>query len=556
MNRIFTFLLLPVILFAQSSNWNSVVDLNLSVNDYDRLDLYIDTDGIHVLVENGSTLKYYLYSLSGSQIRTSTIDGSISSTFSKLVGWDGTIYVSYKEGSTIYTKKSSNAGQSWSNLDNINLSSSSSDGLEICTDGNGLHIVYNVVSESYYRLSEHGYSTWGSYKTVTDEEDIDGGRPTVTTSSGRAHVGFTLTGYNGAMTRDKDNSTWQSSQTVQNNNIERNSTIATSAKLHALYQVIDIPYLRIYYKNRDISGSTWSSSTLIANNSFQSEQGRLDLAVTEDDRMHMVYGYLDLYYREWDDGTLSSQYKIMDFESGPRISANGNDVYVIGITDDGSSGYELKMRQRNFAPLPPVIEKHYENDHPEITWDKPCLDAEEYRVYRKVNSGSYVWLATTSNLYYIDEDFEYDPRGDEENVWYYVVTEDYNNNLSDASNILYYYNMNDLRKLPGKLPGEIQPTEFTLHTAYPNPFNPTTTVAFDIPMESKITIKIFNILGITVKDYVINSQAPGRYKLTWDGTNKAGVQVPSGVYIVHFNAESLGGKKEVFQQSMKITLLR
>jgi len=175
-------------------------------------------------------------------------------------------------------------------------------------------------------------------------------------------VGFSLNGYYGAITRDKYNSTWQSSQTVQNNNIDRNSIIATSGKLHSLYQVIDIPLLPIYYKNRDIAGSTWSSPTLIASNSFQSEQGRLDLAVTADDKMHMVYGYLDLYYREWDNDTLSSQYEIMDFESGPRISANGKDVYVIGITDDGSSGYELKMRQRDFTPVAPIIEKHYEND--------------------------------------------------------------------------------------------------------------------------------------------------------------------------------------------------
>ena len=77
MYRIFVFLLLPLFLFAQSSNWNDVIDLNLSVNDDDRIDLYTDEDGNHILVENGSTLKYYLYSSSGSQVRTYTIDGSI-----------------------------------------------------------------------------------------------------------------------------------------------------------------------------------------------------------------------------------------------------------------------------------------------------------------------------------------------------------------------------------------------------------------------------------------------------------------------------------------------
>ena len=378
----------------------------------------------------------------------------------------------------------------------------------------------------------------------------------MTTSSSRIHVGFNLSGYNEVKTRDKYSSTWLSSQSVKSNNVQRISIIATSGYLHALYSEINIPLVYLMYKNRSISGSTWSSASQIADQSGSTENGKPDMAVTADDKMHMVYYYVgDLEYREWD-SSVSSAYNVMEFIDGPRISANGNDVYVIGITDDGDSGYEIKFRQRDVAPLPPEIEKHYENDHPEITWDKPCLDAEEYRVYRKVNSGSYEWLATTSNLYYIDEDFEYDPHGDEEDVWYYVVTVDYNDNLSDASNILYYYNMNDLRKLAGKLPDEIQPTEFALHMAYPNPFNPTTTVDFDIPMDSRITIKIFNILGIAVKDYIINSQAPGRYNLIWDGKNASGIQVPSGVYIIHFRAESLTGTREVFQQSMKITLLR
>ncbi len=89
MLRLIFILLIPVFLFAQSSNWKNVVDLNLNVNSTDCIDLYTDKSGNHILVENGSMLKYYLYSYSGSLIRSTTIDASASAAYSKIAGWDG-----------------------------------------------------------------------------------------------------------------------------------------------------------------------------------------------------------------------------------------------------------------------------------------------------------------------------------------------------------------------------------------------------------------------------------------------------------------------------------
>jgi hypothetical protein len=202
-------------------------------------------------------------------------------------------------------------------------------------------------------------------------------------------------------------------------------------------------------------------------------------------------------------------------------------------------------------PPAPVIEGDLFMDYPEITWDKPSPDSKEYDIYRKIDTGSWSFLDTTSNLYYIDTDYEYFPRGDAE-LWYKVKAVDYDDNESNYSNTVYYDKMESTTKPIGVF----RPTEYALYNAYPNPFNPSTSINYDIPKESRVTVKIFNILGITVKDYVINSQSPGWYNLTWDGTNMAGIQVPSGVYIVHFNAESLEGKRELFQQSIKVTLLR
>jgi len=82
------------------------------------------------------------------------------------------------------------------------------------------------------------------------------------------------------------------------------------------------------------------------------------------------------------------------------------------------------------------------------------------------------------------------------------------------------------------LPGGI-PTEFALHANYPNPFNPTTLLPFDVPRESQVDIVIYNIMGQEVARPVTGKYAVGRYQVNFD----AGA-LPSGVYLVKMKAGS------------------
>jgi len=63
--------LIPIGGFSQSSNWNSIIDLNVTVSSGDRIDLYTDRDGNHVIVHKSNQLVYYLFNAAGSQVRTS-----------------------------------------------------------------------------------------------------------------------------------------------------------------------------------------------------------------------------------------------------------------------------------------------------------------------------------------------------------------------------------------------------------------------------------------------------------------------------------------------------
>jgi len=78
--------------------------------------------------------------------------------------------------------------------------------------------------------------------------------------------------------------------------------------------------------------------------------------------------------------------------------------------------------------------------------------------------------------------------------------------------------------------GKPLPDRFTLHQNYPNPFNPTTTIRFSIAKQSPVSLKIYNILGQEIVDLFNRVAAPGGYAVNWNGKDRFGRSVVSGVY--------------------------
>lgn len=75
------------------------------------------------------------------------------------------------------------------------------------------------------------------------------------------------------------------------------------------------------------------------------------------------------------------------------------------------------------------------------------------------------------------------------------------------------------------------PTSFALREARPNPFNPSTTIAYDVPQKAQIRLTVYNTLGQEVVRLVNQVQQAGRYEVTWNGLNTRGQSVASGVYL-------------------------
>ncbi len=80
--------------------------------------------------------------------------------------------------------------------------------------------------------------------------------------------------------------------------------------------------------------------------------------------------------------------------------------------------------------------------------------------------------------------------------------------------------------------GSIQkPLVFHLYANYPNPFNPTTVISYDIPMDVPVLLKIYDLLGHEVRTLVNQKQKMGNYAIEWDGRDNEGIMVSSGIYI-------------------------
>ncbi len=83
------------------------------------------------------------------------------------------------------------------------------------------------------------------------------------------------------------------------------------------------------------------------------------------------------------------------------------------------------------------------------------------------------------------------------------------------------------------------PSQFYLHQSYPNPFNASTTIHFDLPEESKIQLNIYNLLGQKVITLAEGICSAGVYHLSWNGQDVNGRLVPSGIYIVQLNSRNI-----------------
>jgi len=74
------------------------------------------------------------------------------------------------------------------------------------------------------------------------------------------------------------------------------------------------------------------------------------------------------------------------------------------------------------------------------------------------------------------------------------------------------------------------PTVFRLYQNHPNPFNPQTTIRFDLPRAAQVSVRIYDVRGQLVNRLVDRTFPPGVHSVVWDGATSTGGRAASGVY--------------------------
>jgi photosystem II stability/assembly factor-like uncharacterized protein len=93
------------------------------------------------------------------------------------------------------------------------------------------------------------------------------------------------------------------------------------------------------------------------------------------------------------------------------------------------------------------------------------------------------------------------------------------------------------------------PSTIKLYQNYPNPFNPKTVISYQLAVGSTVELTIYNVMGEKVKELVNEKQSAGEYHFVWDGKNKIGQKVSSGIYLYQLKSGKVA-------ESRKMVLMR
>jgi hypothetical protein len=129
--------------------------------------------------------------------------------------------------------------------------------------------------------------------------------------------------------------------------------------------------------------------------------------------------------------------------------------------------------------------------------------------------------------------------------WYYYTA-------NQAGDTVYIYLIRAYVSVPttvGRETVELLPSSTQLLQNFPNPFNPTTVIRYQLAAASDVRITVFDLMGREVAMLVHDTQQPGRYETRWQGMTDAGIPASSGVYFCRLEAGS-------FVRTLRMMLLR
>ena len=181
----------------------------------------------------------------------------------------------------------------------------------------------------------------------------------------------------------------------------------------------------------------------------------------------------------------------------------------------------------------------YAAGHTELFWQvSPDADFDHFAIYRSTNPafmpGSEIVRYLTSATSWVDDDPQ------PWRYYYRVSSWDFAGNESEAADPVTVTAVSD----------EVAPARFRLASATPNPFNPTTVIAYEVPQEGgSVRLGIYNLQGRLVRTLVSGVSPGGRHEVVWDGRQDGGGRASSGVYFCRLEARGV-------VETIKITMVQ
>ena len=239
--------------------------------------------------------------------------------------------------------------------------------------------------------------------------------------------------------------------------------------------------------------------------------------------------YIDYAFTNWSSSGQSY--------SSP-ITATGHATYTAVYTGKPNNNYRS------------ITFNTYQEGQPvQVTWSKHPLDNSDithYAVYRKVTtSGTPTLLTTvsaTGSSSYTYTDYEYAISSGENKILLFYDVRAYYSPSSSYSDPSFegVYGVYNISKQPDEVAYNQTSLELpaTLRVSnYPNPFNPTTTISYQLPEQSFVTLKVFDILGREVATLVNEHKPAGMYNVTFNAHHPGrSREITSGVYIYTLSA--------------------
>ena len=168
-------------------------------------------------------------------------------------------------------------------------------------------------------------------------------------------------------------------------------------------------------------------------------------------------------------------------------------------------------------------------------------------------AGFHIWRSKTENGEYTQINQSMIPgQGNSTNAHNYSYTD-----RDVQSEVIYWYKVEEISIAgvsefygPVAVEGiKPVPTTYDLAQNFPNPFNPVTTINYQLPEEVYVSIAIYSLLGVEVRELIAENQEPGDYSITWDGSDESGTKLASGIYFIHMKAGN-------FTSIRKMTLMK